>query len=184
MKTSEQIDKVLKALLTVKQQLQPVVKGTKNPFFKSSYADLNAHLETVEPLLLENGLVLIQPIVEGTTNNIVVSRIYHVETGQYVESSMKLHGETDMQKSGSAVTYARRYTLGSLLSMSSADDDGNLASGKVQKTETKTTATVETKVVSAPKNKPSFRDRLKNKQNPAPIPTTPAPVVTSSGDDL
>jgi hypothetical protein len=37
--------------------------------------------------------------------------------------------KNSMQDAGSAVTYARRYTLGALLSLRAEDDDGNLASG-------------------------------------------------------
>jgi ERF superfamily len=187
MKTSEQIDKVLPALANVKQNLQAVIKGTKNPFYKSSYADLNTHLEAVEPLLEQNGLLLFQPVVDNTTNNVVTSRIYHVQSGQYVESSMKLVGETDMQKAGSGVTYARRYTLSSLLSMTAEDDDGNHASNKIDKksqasVQSKPTASVqaaqaEVTAQATKTSRPSFRDRL-NK------PKTEVTETVSSGDDL
>lgn len=121
-------DKILPALAKVKAKLQGVAKSTNNPFFKSKYADLNAHLDAVEPLLEENGLMLLQPVTtmysQSGIENVVTSRIYHIESGQSIESSMKLVGGSDMQKMGSGVTYARRYTLGSLLSMQALDDDG------------------------------------------------------------
>jgi hypothetical protein len=189
MKTSEQVDKILPALAVVKQNLQAVVKGTRNPFFKSSYADLNTHLEAVEPLLEANGLVLFQPVVDNSSNNVVTSRIYHVQTGQYVESSMRLVGETDMQKAGSGVTYARRYTLSALLSMTSEDDDGNGASNKVNKTEIKIANKMVPKEESQllqpkPEAQPSFRDRLKNKATQPKAETQTTEVESSSGDDL
>ena len=59
MKTSEQIDQILPALAEVKANLTGVKKGTKNTFFKSSYADLNTHLEAVEELLEQNGLIFV-----------------------------------------------------------------------------------------------------------------------------
>lgn len=184
MKTSEQIDQILPALAIVKANLTGVKKGTKNTFFKSSYADLNTHLEAVEPLLEENGLVLLQPTNNLPEGNVVSSRIYHVKSGQFVEASMKLIGENDMQKAGSAVTYARRYTLGSLLSMQAVDDDGEGAIGR--KTETKSvkssevkpiTQTTESALQTPPTNRPSFRDRVKTK-------TEPTKTVSTSQDDI
>lgn len=144
MRTSEKVDKVLPALLKVKANLQAVSKDTNNPFFKSKYADLNAYLDAVEALLNENGLILFQPVVETTGTNVVTSRIYEAASGQFVESSMKLIGDNDMQKAGSGVTYARRYTLGSLLAMKAEDDDGNSSVGK-----TKAAAPAAKRVVAA-----------------------------------
>lgn len=187
MKTSEQIDKILPALAIVKTNLSGVKKGTKNTFFKSSYADLNAHLDVVETLLEENGLVLFQPVTNSDVGNVVSSRVYHTESGQYVESSMKLIGENDMQKAGSAVTYARRYTLGSLLSMRAVDDDANKAVGKV---ETKpivasggsATLSESGSIVTNPvTSKPSFRRPPKT--TVAAV-TTPSHAVVTTGDDL
>lgn len=178
--TSTEVDKILPALFKVKQNMNGVKKGTKNPFFKSSYADLNTHLEAVESLLEENGLVLFQPTSHEVSGNAVVTRIYHVESGQYVEASMKLIGENDMQKAGSGVTYARRYTLGSLLAMQAVDDDANVISGKESvkssfKSSSKEEPKVESKTTEVSKqDRPSFRNR-------------PKPVVTeevSTGDDL
>lgn len=131
------MDKILPALLKVKLNLQAVSKTSDNPFFKSKYADLNTHLEAVEPLLHENGLLLSQPVTTSESGNVVKSIIYHAESGQSVESSMLLIGETDMQKAGSAVTYARRYTLGALLSMRAEDDDGEASLGRKNKNSTK-----------------------------------------------
>jgi hypothetical protein len=123
MRVSESVNELLPALAKVKLNLGGVAKSSANPFFKSSYASLNTHLEVVEPLLQENGLILVQPVDYSEEGNLVESIIFHVKSGQFISSSMKLVGEKDMQKIGSAVTYARRYTLGSLLSMQAIDDD-------------------------------------------------------------
>lgn len=140
MKTSQEVNEILPALAIVKAHLGKVVKGSSNPFFKSKYADLNTHLEAVEPVLAEYGLLLLQPVNNTQLGNTVESRIIHVKSGQFVSSEMNLVGETDMQKAGSAVTYARRYTLGSLLSLQAIDDDGEgtLTRGKKAASTTKT----------------------------------------------
>jgi len=181
MKTSEKVDKILPALAAVKANLTGVKKGTKNTFFKSSYADLNTHLDAVEPLLEENGLMLLQPTNNLPEGNVVSSRIYHIESGQYVEASMKLVGETDMQKAGSAVTYARRYTLGSLLSMQAVDDDGEGAIGrnvKATKANTATPSSGDESVTT--KSTPSTQTARPSFRRPKATTTETA----STGDDL
>lgn len=110
-------------LHAAKQQIGKVAKNAKNPHFKNSYADINALLDTVEPILHEHGLLLLQP-VSGTD---VVTRIIDIETGESVESFMTLPLIPDPQKTLAAVTYFRRGTIQSLLSLQAVDDDGNMA---------------------------------------------------------
>jgi len=116
----------MKKLLLVKKKIGTLSKNSKNPFFKSQYLDLTAILEAVEPLLQDQGLVLLQPLKDGC----VSTQIFDSESGELVcESSMFIPTQiTDPQKLGSAITYFRRYTLKSLLAISEQDDDGNLAS--------------------------------------------------------
>ena len=111
-------------LHTAKSQIGKVAKNATNPHFKKSYADINALLTAVEPILLENGLILLQPIV----GNDVVTRIIDIDSGEMVESFMTLPLIADPQKVLSAVTYFRRGTLQSLLSLQAVDDDGSAAS--------------------------------------------------------
>lgn len=116
-------------LHAAKQQIGKVAKNAKNPHFKNSYADINALLDTVEPILHEHGLLLLQP-VNGTD---VVSRIIDIETGEHIESFMSLPPIADPQKTLAAVTYFRRGTLQSLLSLQAIDDDGNTAASGTSK---------------------------------------------------
>lgn len=121
---------VLKKLAKAKSEMGAVIKGTENGHFRSRYADLNAYLEVVEPALAANDLVLLQPLVSGESSDKVVTTILDVETGESVTSEMKLLSvKGTMQDLGSAVTYARRYTLSSLLGLGAEDDDGNAATG-------------------------------------------------------
>ena len=121
---------LLQKLSLVKSEMGKVVKGSNNPFFKSSYADLNSHLDLIEPLLEKHGLILAQPVVAAPQCNIVISRIFDTTTGEFIESSMTLPTFDDMQKLGGAITYARRYTLSALGAMGAEDDDANFATGK------------------------------------------------------
>jgi hypothetical protein len=118
------MENILKALQSVKNKVGALSKTETNPFYNSKYFDINSLLWQVEPLLEENGLLLLQPIEKG----FVKSVIYHVESGESVSSEIELNGLTDPQKIGSAVTYFRRYTLQSLLGLQAEDDDANKAS--------------------------------------------------------
>jgi hypothetical protein len=69
---------------------------------------------------------MLQPIAEGK----VCTVIFDVETELSIESSIMLPALQDPQKLGSAITYFRRYTLQSLLSLQAEDDDANKASRK------------------------------------------------------
>ena len=115
--------------LTLHQKLHraklAIGKVTKNATsHHSKYADLNAILSTVEPVLLENGLLLIQPI----QGNSVCTQIVDVDSGSMLESCMDLPQGVNPQNMGSAITYYRRYTLQSALSLQAVDDDGEKAS--------------------------------------------------------
>ena len=118
----------LQKLHKAKQSTKKVAKNAKNPHFKNNYADINALIDEVEPVLLENNLLLLQPIEDGY----VFSRIIDIDSGEICESYMKLPEILDPQKIGSAVTYFRRYTLQSLLSLQAIDDDANLSTEAIK----------------------------------------------------
>lgn len=115
---------IYKKLAEAKKEIGKVSKNAKNPHFKNTYADVNALIEAVEPILLEKGLLLLQPI-QGQK---VLTIIHDVESNESVQSEIDLPPLTDPQKLGSAITYFRRYTLQSLLSLQAEDDDANKAS--------------------------------------------------------
>jgi hypothetical protein len=116
--------KIYSKLLEAKKQIGKVSKKSTNPHFKNTYADINALIEAVEPILLECGLVLLQPIECGK----VITKVIDIDTGEAIESTMELPTLSNPQQMGSAITYYRRYTLQSLLSLQAEDDDGNKAS--------------------------------------------------------
>jgi hypothetical protein len=122
---------LLEKLGKVKSEIGKISKDSTNPFFKSKYFDVNSLLEHAEPLLQKNGLLLLQPIIDGE----VVTEIWEIESGLKVSSGIKLPELNDPQKLGSAVTYYRRYTLQSLLGLQAEDDDANKASGNTTQKE-------------------------------------------------
>jgi len=115
---------IYQKLHCAKQSMGKVIKNATNPHFKRSYADINSIIETVEPILMDCGLILMQPVKDDKVYTIIID----IENGDRFESYMTLPPITDAQKLGSAVTYFRRYTLVSLLSLQAVDDDGETAS--------------------------------------------------------
>jgi len=115
---------IYQKLHLAKQSMGKVVKNATNPHLKRNYADINSIIDTVEPILLDHGLLLIQPIIDEKVCTIIVD----VETGDKIDCYLTLPPITDAQKLGGAITYFRRYTLVSLLSLQAVDDDGHEAS--------------------------------------------------------
>jgi len=121
---------LLEALAKFHAECTPVSKSADNPFFKSKYATLDAIQEHIRKPLQNNGLVVTQAnkVVEG--NAIVVSTVWHVESGEYIESEFPVVvTKPTAQEYGSAVSYAKRYSLSGLLNLTiqDEDDDGNKA---------------------------------------------------------
>ena len=117
---------IYKKIHEAKKAIGVVAKNAKNPHFKNTYADINALISEVEPILIDNGLVLLQPIRDGKQ----YTEIHDIESGETVESFIELNSSLPPQAMGSAITYFRRYTLQSLLSLRADDDDGQKASAQ------------------------------------------------------
>ena len=108
-------------LWKAKHEIGKINKSADNPFFKSKYADLNTILDVVEPILHKYNLLLLQPIMDNRVFSIVVD----AESKEQVESWIDLQTINDPQKLGGCISYFRRYSLQSLLSLSMQDDDAN-----------------------------------------------------------
>ncbi len=124
------MDKLLKAQL----EIGAIKKESNNPFFHSKYFDINAILAEVKPILNKHGLVVLQPlnIIEG--KNGLTTLVVDADTAEVIsQSNCFLPEGLDPQKTGSAITYFRRYALQSLLALEAEDDDGNGASGNDKK---------------------------------------------------
>jgi len=132
-------------LWCAKQEIGKITKGSNNPFFKSKYADLNTIIEAVEPILHKYNLLLLQPI----QGNHVCSQIIDIETGERIESSLELPNIQDPQKLIASITYYRRGSLQTMLSLQAVDDDGNEASKAVKEQKTEVLTLNEKQFISA-----------------------------------
>jgi len=122
---------IAKALLQAQKEMGNAVKDSKNPFFKSTYADLNSIREACMPALNNNGIVVLQPTTFIEGKNFIKTVLLH-ESGEAIEALTEIvySKQNDAQSQGSGITYARRYGLQSLVNVGAEDDDGNSASTK------------------------------------------------------
>lgn len=128
---SESISNLAKALSTVQGKLTYAKKDSKNPFFKSNYADLESVWDACRDLLSANGLAVSQ--FPGTYSDLdksmSLTTILSHESGEWISQEMSLPvSKVDAQGAGSAITYMRRYALAAVVGVVQADDDGNEAS--------------------------------------------------------
>ena len=117
------------AFIKAKKQFAPAMKTSTNPHFKSKYADLAACVEAVDDSFLNNGIVMYQETFEDTTGVTVETVLMH-ESGEVIRCG-KLHvpaSKQDPQGYGSALSYARRYSLMAACGIAPEDDDGQAAS--------------------------------------------------------
>lgn len=128
--TSNEVDKILPALFKLKQALKPMTKDSKNPFFKSNYLKLEDLLDNLEPLLIDQGLLVTQANCHRYNDEYVISRLTHAASGQFVEAEYKIGFIEDSQKQGAKSSYGRRFSLKGLLGLSERDDDGESANGR------------------------------------------------------
>lgn len=119
------------ALVKAQKAFGPALKTNTNPAFKSKYADLSACIEAVIDALNENGIAMVQQTREDSTGVTVETMFLH-ESGESITSG-PLHvpaSKQDPQGYGSALTYARRYSLMAACGIAPEDDDGNAATRK------------------------------------------------------
>ena len=115
-------------LFKVQVELGPILKDAKNAHFKNKYATLDKILESVSPILHSHGLMTTSDVIDGK----LVTTLSSPAVGAEKTYTMPLIlQQENMQGLGSAITYARRYTLGIMLNLTfEDDDDGNAASGQ------------------------------------------------------
>ena len=129
MNKSESISNLAKALCKAQNEMGGAVKDSKNPFFKSNYADLTSVIKAIKEPFYNNGLSYSQfPITsEGGSGIGVVTVLMH-SSGEWLESEFYLPiAKKDAQGGAQCVTYARRYSLQSMAGIPSADDDAEAA---------------------------------------------------------
>ena len=115
------------ALLMFQGQVGKLSKDGVNPHFKSRYATLSSVWDAVRKPLTDCGLTVKSRIESGE----VITELVHAASGESISSRMAIPAGS-IQQIGSGITYCRRYSLVTMLNLTTEeDDDGNLASQPV-----------------------------------------------------
>ena len=125
MEKSNSIQNLTQGLAKFHAMVGRISKDAKNPFFKSNYASLPHIITEIAEPMEKAGLVISQfPDGDGLTTMLI-----HAETGEYISATYTLQvvRQNDPQAQGSALSYARRYGLTSVLNLAISDDDAEAA---------------------------------------------------------
>ena len=116
------------AMVKAQREFGPALKTSTNPHFRSKYADLSACVEAVIDALNNNGIYLMQ-LTEEHESGVKVSTVFIHESGEQMSggSLFMPAAKADPQGFGSALTYARRYSLMTACGIAPEDDDANSA---------------------------------------------------------
>jgi hypothetical protein len=128
---TEKISVTAKSFVDAQKEFAPALKTSTNPHFRSKYVDLSGCVEAVLDALNNHGFALIQK-THDCENGVKVETIFMHESGEQI-SGGTIHVPADKQNAqgyGSALTYARRYSLMAACGIAPEDDDGNAASSR------------------------------------------------------
>jgi hypothetical protein len=125
---SESTAELSAALAKAQSSMRAAAFNRINPHFKSKYADLASVLDAIRKPLADNGLSTTQVTEIRDGQFLLVTTLWHA-SGQWLASEYPLPLGAKPQELGSALTYARRYSLSALVCIASEeDDDANAAS--------------------------------------------------------
>lgn len=118
-----------KAFVAAQRDFGPALKSKNNPAFRSKYADLGACIEAVIDALNSNGITLLQRTHPDDSGVTVETILLHESGDSWASGPLHVPAsKQDPQGYGSALTYARRYSLMAACGIAPEDDDGNAAS--------------------------------------------------------
>lgn len=133
MNMSEDIAELATALSKAQGEILDASKGAENPYFKSKYADLAAVRSVIREPMAKHGLSLVQ-LPKTVDGGVEVQTMLLHSSGQYITSNLFMPAaKNDAHGIGSAITYARRYSIMSIMSLATEDDDGNAAVDSVKR---------------------------------------------------
>ena len=129
MNKSESIAGLAAALAKAQGQMKGAVKDSANPFFKSKYADLASVVEAIRAAFSANGLSYVQTVQSSDLDEVRVETMILHSSGEWISCGVLALpvSKNDAQGYGSALTYARRYSLSAAVGVAPEDDDGNAA---------------------------------------------------------
>lgn len=128
MNKSESIASLAAALVKAQSKIEGATKDKTNPHFRSKYADLSSVVDAIKGPATDNGLAYTQVLHDADSSAKVETIILH-SSGEWLSCGVISVpvSKQDAQGYGSALTYARRYSLSAAFGVAPEDDDGNAA---------------------------------------------------------
>jgi len=152
------------AMVAAQGEMSNATINAKNPHFKNEYADLPAVIAAVVPALNSNGVHMSQPTCYEGETLVVKTMFTHAASGESECAVLPIPSTGKMQDIGSAITYARRYTLSCLAGIGTEKDDDGQSAAPVSKPETNSAGRPKadpTKSWTIPVNDGDFDDFIK-----------------------
>lgn len=122
MPQSNDINEFAAALAKAQAAMKVAPFNKVNPHFKNKYADLTAVIDAVRKPLNDNGIAFTQMTENQGGAICLVTRFLH-SSGQWMSGEYPLPANVTPQQLGSALTYAKRYSLAAMAGISSDEDD-------------------------------------------------------------
>lgn len=119
---SEHVNELATALAKAQGDIKNAVVNKTNPHFKNKYADLSSVRDSIQAPLAKNGLAYTQVMEIRENGMVLVTTLWHT-SGQWIASEYPLPATARPQEMGSALTYARRYSLSAIVGNSADEDD-------------------------------------------------------------
>lgn len=128
MEHSETITTFAAAFVAAQAKIKGAAKDATNPHFKSKYADLSSVMDACKEALSDQGIAVLQTPVPTDSGNLALDTVLMHKSGEWVSGRVEMPlSKNDPQGYGSAMTYARRYSLAAMVGVCPEDDDGESA---------------------------------------------------------
>lgn len=163
---SDEINLIAGALSNAQGQLDPAELNATNAFLGSSYADLTSVVSTIRQPLAENGLAISQSFIPSEGGTLLATTLLH-ESGQFIRGFLPLLNVTDWHSLGSAISYARRYSINAMVGVAAQSDDDDAVKAMGQ---------------DKPKRKP--RARKPSPKNESPLEPTARKIIKTRAENL
>lgn len=125
MEHSESVKSFAAAFVAAQQKIEGAAKDKTNPHFRSKYADLTAVMEACKDALNEAGIGILQTPAPSDPGTLAIDTVLVHTSGEWISGRTVMPlAKNDPQGFGSAMTYARRYSLAAMVGVCPEDDDG------------------------------------------------------------
>jgi len=169
MKHSESLTNIAPALLAAQAELNTIPTDEESNIEGRSYryTSLGSLLKAAKEALNKHGMVILQPgEISQTANLVNMETVIIHESGEFISGTFSVpYGQLDPQKAGSAITYARRYSAGSMLGMVSEKDDDGASSVPKKKDPPKEPPKSAPPKSAPPKSKPAEKPKEKPRES-------------------